>query len=186
MSAAVAGYYFSPAAPPCLDGGTHSSGGGREVLHLRPGSARHTQTMFDQLGGLQRLVKGKTVALKLNLTGGATQPRGNARGTYPLGSSRGCWAPQSTCWARRERGKSASWKAPRALTHRSKHLCCTPNGTRATSRAPHPAWSLRTPTTRALRQVHTAWVPGGGMLFKAYDVNRSYPGLRRLRLCWPS
>jgi hypothetical protein len=27
------------------------------------------QTMFDQLGGLERLVKGKTVAVKLNMTG---------------------------------------------------------------------------------------------------------------------
>src|SRR5580765_7789888 len=30
------------------------------------------QTMFDQLGGLGRLVKGKTVAIKINLTGAPT------------------------------------------------------------------------------------------------------------------
>src|ERR1035438_3053367 len=29
-------------------------------------------TMFDQLGGLGRLVKGKTVAIKINLTGAVT------------------------------------------------------------------------------------------------------------------
>ncbi len=37
--------------------------------------------MFDQLGGLERLVKGRTVAVKLNLTGPST-----ARlGTHPAG-----------------------------------------------------------------------------------------------------
>src|SRR6266567_8020889 len=30
------------------------------------------QKMFDQLGGLERLVKGKTVAVKINLTGAPT------------------------------------------------------------------------------------------------------------------
>src|SRR5271165_530965 len=30
------------------------------------------QKMFDQLGGLERLVKGKTVAVKINLTGSPT------------------------------------------------------------------------------------------------------------------
>lgn len=33
--------------------------------------APQLETMFDQLGGLGRLVKGKTVAIKLNLTGRA-------------------------------------------------------------------------------------------------------------------
>ena len=33
--------------------------------------------MFDQLGGIGKLVKGKTVAIKINLTGGATQRLGN-------------------------------------------------------------------------------------------------------------
>ena len=43
---------------------------GAEVL---PALAR----MFDQLGGLERLVKGKTVAVKLNLTG---SPEGRVAG----------------------------------------------------------------------------------------------------------
>jgi len=33
--------------------------------------------MFDQLGGIGKLVKGKTVAIKINLTGGPTQRLGN-------------------------------------------------------------------------------------------------------------
>ena len=38
------------------------------------------QQMFDQLGGLARLVKGKTVAMKVNLTGSPTY----RLGYYPL------------------------------------------------------------------------------------------------------
>ncbi len=40
--------------------------------------------MFDQLGGLQKLVRGKTVAIKINVTGGTSQRyRGMAQGqTY--------------------------------------------------------------------------------------------------------
>ena len=39
--------------------------------------------MFDKLGGLGRLVKGKTVAIKLNFNGGATVRLGH----YPLGDT---------------------------------------------------------------------------------------------------
>lgn len=35
------------------------------------------RTMFDQLGGLARLVRGKTVSIKINLTGSPTQRMGN-------------------------------------------------------------------------------------------------------------
>ena len=41
------------------------------------------QTMFDQLGGLGRLVKGKTVAIKINLTGAPTY----RMGYLPLGDT---------------------------------------------------------------------------------------------------
>src|SRR5512137_2148977 len=40
-------------------------------------------SMFDKLGGLGRLVKGKTVAIKLNFNGGATVRLGH----LPLGDS---------------------------------------------------------------------------------------------------
>lgn len=46
------------------------------------------RTMFDQLGGLGRLVKGKTVGIKINLTGGPRErmraiPAENAQYTHP-------------------------------------------------------------------------------------------------------
>ena len=45
-------------------------GGGGHVPRVRRRSVAPTMaTMFDQLGGLEKLVRGKTVAIKLNLTG---------------------------------------------------------------------------------------------------------------------
>ena len=47
-----------------------------------------TGKMFDQLGGVERLVKGKTVTLKINLTGGETTrldylPQGRTFWSHP-------------------------------------------------------------------------------------------------------
>ena len=44
-------------------------------------------TMFDQLGGLERIVRGKTVTVKLNLTGSPAPFPGPAAGHYPLHAS---------------------------------------------------------------------------------------------------
>jgi uncharacterized protein (DUF362 family) len=131
--------------------------------------------MFDQLGGLSRLVKGKTVAVKLNLTGLATLRTGG----LPLGVTH--WVhPQvvgftisllDRAGARRIRilestltpAESfeeflleAQWN-PRDL------LGAAPNVELENTNYPGPTGKyVRLP------------VPGGGLLFKAYDVNRSY------------
>ena len=44
--------------------------------------------MFDQLGGLGRLVKGKTVAMKINLTGAPSYRVGHCRARTPTTRTR--------------------------------------------------------------------------------------------------
>jgi uncharacterized protein (DUF362 family) len=51
-----------------------------------PQLTAHMETLFDQLGGIERLVRGKTVAIKLNLTGTPSQ---RYRG-MPLGLTHYC------------------------------------------------------------------------------------------------
>ena len=59
----------------CARRGADLAGRGRPLQDVRAGRiAAVMQKMFDQLGGLGRLVKGKTVAMKINLTGVADVP----------------------------------------------------------------------------------------------------------------
>ena len=78
-----------------------------------------TEKMFDQLGGIGRIVKGKTVTLKVNLTGGE-----NTRLDYlPMG--RACWSHPRTvgtvihlldkAGARRIRVVEGAWVWPASL-----------------------------------------------------------------------
>ena len=73
----------APAAPVAL---AHCKSYGPEFLAA-------TEKMFDRLGGLGRIVKGKTVTIKVNLTGGE-----NVRLDYlPMG--RACWSHPRTVGA---------------------------------------------------------------------------------------
>ena len=74
------------------------------------------QKMFDQLGGLGRLVKGKTVAIKINLTGAPTYRVGaSAPGRYALyapARHRGGRAPDG------RRGRDPHPRVGEPLVHR--------------------------------------------------------------------
>ena len=68
----------APAAPVAL---ARCDSYGAEVLPT-------LKKMFDQIGGLGRLVKGKTVAVKLNLTGNPDIRLGSSRSGTPTGRTR--------------------------------------------------------------------------------------------------
>jgi len=133
------------------------------------------RTMFEQIGGLQGLVRGKTVAVKLNLTGDATDrlgylPAGLTHWVHPevvgatvqlLGEAgarriRLLESPMGTAEPLEEFMLQANWE-PRDFA----------------SAAPRVEFE----NTNYLgygRKYARFWVPGGGLRFKGYDLNHSY------------
>jgi len=131
--------------------------------------------MFDQLGGLEGLVRGKTVAVKLNLTGDATDrlgylpaeithwvhPQVVGATVHLLGQAgarriRLLESPMSTAEPLEEFMLQANWE-PRDFL----------------SAAP----SVEFENTNYLgygKRYARFWVPGGGLMFKGYDLNHSY------------
>jgi uncharacterized protein (DUF362 family) len=131
--------------------------------------------MFDQLGGLEGLVRGKTVAIKLNLTGLATErlgymPPEMTHWVHPqvIGATvhllakagaqriRLLESPWSTAEPLEEFMLQANWEprdfllaAPRVEFENTNYLG---NG----------------------KKYSRFWVPGGGLMFKGYDLNHSY------------
>ncbi len=133
------------------------------------------EKMFDQLGGLGRLVKGKTVAIKINLTGApsyrlAHQPLGDTHYTSPqviaatvhlIGKAgarriRLLESPWSTADAVEEYLLQADWE-PRDI------LSAAPN--------------VEFENTNYLgkgKKYSRMVVPHGGYVFPAFDLNHSY------------
>jgi len=133
------------------------------------------EKMFDRLGGLRGLVGGKTVGLKVNLTGGPEtrvndQPVGDTHYTHPqviaatvhlIGRAgarriRVLESPMSTTGPLDEYMARAMWQ-PRDILG--------------------AAANVEFENTNFLgngRKYSRLKVPGGGLLFPAYDVNHSY------------
>ena len=131
--------------------------------------------MFDQLGGLEGLVRGKTVAVKINLTGFATQrlgywPAGITHWTHPqvIGSTvhllgqagahriRLLESPFSTTEPLEEFMLQANWEPRDFLS---------------------AAARVEFENTNYLgkgKKYSRFWVPDGGLMFKGYDLNHSY------------
>jgi uncharacterized protein (DUF362 family) len=132
-------------------------------------------TLFDQLGGLERLVKGKTVAVKLNLTGDvASSLKGMPKGL--------------TYWVHPEVVGATVSLLGKAGARRIRLLESTldPNGSMeaflleanwnprdfasAASGVEFEDTNYAGPSGKYKRLA----VPGGGLMFKAFDVNPSY------------
>ena len=132
-------------------------------------------TMFNQLGGLERLVKGKTVAIKLNLTGSPAEP---LKG-MPMGL---------TTWVHPDVVGSTISLLGKAGARRIRILESTADPKKSFEEFIAAAgWNARDfasaasgvefentnyagPSGKYARMA----VPGGGLLFKAWDVNRAY------------
>jgi len=131
--------------------------------------------MFDQLGGLEGLVRGKTVAIKLNLTGGPFDrlgyiPAGMTHWVHPevvgatvhlLGQAgahriRLLESPWSTAEPLEEFMLKANWE-PRDFL----------------SAAPRVEFE-NTNYLGSGKKYSRFMVPGGGLMFKGYDLNHSY------------
>lgn len=133
------------------------------------------ERLFDQLGGLGRLVKGKTVAVKLNLTGSPTyrmghRPLGMAQWVHPnaIGQTvrllakagarriRLLESPWSTAEPLEEYMLAANWE-PQALVNAAPRVEFENTNYLGTGKE-----YVRFP------------VPGGGSIYPAYDLNQSY------------
>jgi uncharacterized protein (DUF362 family) len=131
--------------------------------------------MFDQLGGMERLVKGKTVAIKLNLTGGPTQ----RLGYIPLGNS--YWVHPNVvgatihllgrAGARRIRLLESPWSTAEPLEEFMLQANWEPRDFLSA------AAGVEFENTNFLgeaKRYSRFRVPGGGHMYNAYDLNHSY------------
>lgn len=133
------------------------------------------QTMFDRLGGLERLVKGKTVAIKLNLTGG---PKDRVGGKPVEVTS---WVhPQVIGATVHLLGRAGANRirllesaAETAAPLEEFMLRARWNLHDFLSAAPRVEFENTNYLGRAKRYSRFS-VPGGGLMFKAYDLNHSY------------
>lgn len=131
-------------------------------------------TMFDQLGGLQKFVKGKTVAVKLNLTGTPKERLGD----LPQGQ---------TYWVHPQVVGALVHLLGRAGARRIRLLESSDTPTTLQEFMAQANWQPSEFTSAASdvdfvntnyagegQKYTRLWVPGGGLMFKGYDVNPSY------------
>jgi hypothetical protein len=89
--------------------------------------------MLDRLGGIEKLVRGKTVAVKLNLTGNPGYRLVISRWVWRNGFIPMSWEPWCTYWAKLELIVSGCWKAHCQQPSLWRSTCCRPTGNLATS-----------------------------------------------------
>jgi len=131
--------------------------------------------MFDQLGGLEGLVRGKTVAIKLNMTGLANTrlgylPPGITYWVHPqvVGATVHLLAKAG---ARRIRLLESPWVTAEPLEEFMLHANWEPRDFLSAGAR------VEFENTNYLgngKKYSRFWVPGGGLMFKGYDLNHSY------------
>jgi uncharacterized protein (DUF362 family) len=132
-------------------------------------------TMFDQLGGLERIVKNKTVTVKLNLTGNPAQrfqgrPLGVTHYTHPrlvLAAAH----LMGRAGARRIRFVESAWATGGPL---EEYILDSGWNLRQLQNA---ARGVEFENTNALgkgKRYSRFKVPGGGYIFPAYDLNHAF------------
>jgi uncharacterized protein (DUF362 family) len=131
--------------------------------------------MFDRIGGLGHLVKGKTVAVKINLTGGADARLGFApveatTWTHPAVIAATVHL-MDKAGARRIRLLESPWSTDEPLEEFLLRAGWRPEDfTSAGARVEFE----NTNYLGTGQRYHRFPVPGGGLLFPAYDLNHSY------------
>ncbi len=135
-----------------------------------------TEKMFDQLGGLGRLVKGKTVTIKINLTGNE-----NTRQDH-LPAGRTIWTNPHTvggvihlldkAGARRIRVVEGAWAWPASLEEFMYKAGWNPK--LLTGAAPRVELVNTNMPYKGARPYTRFPVPHGGHLFPAYDLSTAY------------
>jgi len=133
------------------------------------------ERLFDQLGGLGRLVKGKTVAIKLNLTGSPTYRLGHR----PLGMAQ--WVHENVvgmvvhllgkAGARRIRLLESPWSTAEPL---EEYMLAANWDPQALANAA-PCVEFENTNYLGRRKAYVRFpVPGGGSIYPAYDLSPAY------------
>jgi len=132
-------------------------------------------TMFDQLGGLEKLVRGKTVAIKLNMTGDATDR------LYFMPPEMTHWVHPQVIWAtvhllgkagaQRIRLLESPWSTAEPLEEFLIAAGWRPGD--LLNAAPRVEFENTNFLGRG-KTYTTFWVPGGGLIYKGFDLNHSY------------
>lgn len=132
--------------------------------------------MFDQLGGLERFVKGKTVAVKINLTGEPTYrightPLGDSHYTHPnvIGAVTHL---MGRAGARRIRIVESPWASADAIEEYIIRAGWEPRD--ILGAAPNVEFENTNFIGNGQKKYSRFMVPGGGLLFPAYDLNHAY------------
>lgn len=132
-------------------------------------------TMFDQLGGLGGLVKGKTVTVKLNLTGSpGLRFEGRPPGVTHYAHPRVAGAVahlMGRAGARRVRFVESCWGTAGPL---EEYLLDSGWNVRALAAAAPKVEFENTNSQGSSKGYARFKVPGGGRVFPAYDLNRAY------------
>ena len=176
LSAAATGLYLAPTRLFATTSAPTAPVAVARCSTYGPAMVTTLAAMFDQLGGLRKLVSGKTVAIKINVTGSSTQRfNGMAQG--------------QTYWVHPQVVSATVHLLGQAGARRIR-LLESPTSSRVHTLEEfisQAGWQLSHFTSAASgvefentnfagpsKKYTRLWVSGGGLLFKAYDLNRSY------------
>jgi uncharacterized protein (DUF362 family) len=131
--------------------------------------------MFDQIGGLGRIVKGKTVAVKINLTGAYTYrlgyaPLGDSHYTHPAAIAAAV-SLMGKAGARRIRILESPWATTDPLTE---YLLLAGMEPREIERAAPNVEFENTNYLGKAKKYSRLMVPTGGYIYPGFDLNHSY------------
>jgi uncharacterized protein (DUF362 family) len=175
LKAAVAA---SLAAPSLLRGATSAPASTVAVAKCPdygPDLVPTLDRMFDQLGGLGRIVKGKTVAAKINLTGSPTYRLGyypceDTHYTHPKVIGAVCYL-MARAGARRIRLLESPWSTADAVEEYLLQANWEPRD--ILNSAPNVEFENTNFLGNAKKYTRLR-VPHGGLMFPAFDLNHSY------------
>jgi uncharacterized protein (DUF362 family) len=133
------------------------------------------ETMFDQLGGLDKLVKGKTVAIKINLIGVRSQRLGTALMEDTFWTNPRVIGAvvhlMGNAGASRIRVVEGPWSTPETLEEVMLSMNWKPQDILSAAK------NVEFENTNYLgrgKKYSRFMVPGGGLIYPGYDLNHSY------------
>ena len=131
--------------------------------------------MFDQLGGLERLVKGKTVAIKVNMTGMATNRLGYAPAEMTYWSHPQVIGAVVHLMGRAGARRVRLLESPMSTAETLEEFMLAGNWEPREFMSAAPLVEFENTNCLGKGKKYSRFVvPGGGLVYPAYDLNHSY------------